>query len=747
MSCYSPSTPPLSLFRLTLFAFLFGSGGLASAQQAPLVLPRFEGELVLDGLPIEPGWRAVAPLPAIQYEPFAGEPPTEPTEFRFAYDDEYLYASLAAYDRDRSGIRANTLYRDRLSGDDHFEFLLDTFNDNESAIVFTTTPAGIRRESAIINDASGGGLADGGWLNVDYNTYWDVETQITDEGWFAEVRIPFSSLRFQDDDGRVVMGLIVQRKIARRAERLVFPTVQPDVNWAFLKPSRAQKVVMEGVFAKTPLYVTPYALSGIGQQSRLSQAGSHFYLEEDVKREVGLDVKYSVTNNLTLDLTANTDFAQAEADDQQVNLTRFSLFYPDKRQFFQERAGLFEFRTGGDSRLFHSRRIGLTDAGQPVRILGGARLVGKVGEWDLGLLDLQTAESHALPSENFGVLRMRRKVLNAYSHAGGIVTSRVGNDGSYNLAYGLDGVLRIAGDDYLSLQWAYTADSDVTGLNALNGGLFRVAMERRRRAGFGYESSLLWSGPNYLPGIGFVQRRDFTLLDQRYGYTWMPGEESGLIWHTLQIRGAGFMRNGDGSIESAFIRPSWTFSTTTLASGQFDLEWQHEDLLRPFFLSPDAFVPAGTYGFIQAGAEYSMPRTNLFNAGIRVEGGSFFDGWQARLAFTPTWFVSQHLELGSTYELNRIRFPDRDQKFDAHVLRLRIGTALNTHLSTNAFVQFNSAADAVSANIRFRYNFREGNDLWIVVNEGLNTDTYGTPTLPRIDNRTVLIKYTHTFAL
>jgi hypothetical protein len=691
-----------------------------------LVLPHLDGPIQLDGLSDEPAWEAVEPWLPTQYEPDNGAPPTERTEFLVAYDDEYIYFALRGYDRDSTGIRYNGLYRDRLSGDDHFEILLDTFNDNETAVLFTTTPGGIRIDAAISNDASGGGIASGGWINGDFNTFWDVETAVNQEGWFAEMRVPFTSLRFQDQDGQVVMGIALQRKVARKTERLVFPPVPSIANWAFLKPSLAQKIVLEGIRPRKPLYV-------------------------DLKGEVGGDLKYGLTNNLTLDLTVNTDFAQVEADDQQVNLTRFSLFFPEKRQFFQERAGIFDFRTGGLSRLFHSRRVGLTEDGQPVRILGGARLVGRWGRWDVGFFDMQTADSETLPSENFGVLRLRRQVFNAYSYAGAMVTSRVGTDGSYNLAYGLDGVVRLAGDDYLTLQWAQTFDHeqiDDGTLDLVHSGRFTAEIERRRRRGLGYNAAVAWAGPAYDPGIGFTQRNDFTLLDDAVSYTWLPGEASSLIWHTLGLAGFAFVRNGDRSIESAEVGPEWDFAAKSGAGGSLEAKVLFEELPIPFALSEEAVVPAGSYTFFRVGASYHVSHTRLFQLRPRVEAGTFFDGWQATAEVSPIWYVSPHLELAGSYRFNRIRFPDRDQRFDAHLARLRIGTALNTKVSTNAFIQFNSATNTVSANVRFRYNFREGNDLWIVYNEGMNTDRHRlTPTLPFTDTRTILVKYTYTFHL
>ena len=731
-------------------SFMFVASAWAQSSD-PLILTRLDGPIEVDGLSDEAAWQAVEPWLPTQYEPDNGAPPTERTEFLVAYDEAFIYFALRGYDRDQNGIRSNTLYRDRLSGDDHFEILLDTFNDNETAVLFTTTPGGIRKDAAISNDASGGGIASGGWINGDFNTFWDVETVVNADGWFAEIRVPFTSLRFQDDDGSVVMGITLQRKVARKTERLVFPPVPSIANWAFLKPSLAQKIVLEGIRAHKPLYVTPYGLSGLGQSFALNEAQTGYPREDDLKGEAGVDLKYGLTNNLTLDLTVNTDFAQVEADDQQVNLTRFSLFFPEKRQFFQERAGIFDFRTGGLSRLFHSRRIGLTEDGQPVRLLGGARIVGRVGPWDVGFLDMQTADSDALPSENFGVLRLRRQVFNAYSYAGAMVTSRVGVDGSYNLAYGLDGVVRLAGDDYLTLQWAQTFDHDqieADGVDLARSGRFTAEVERRRRRGWGYNAVVAWAGRHYDPGIGFTQRNDFTLLDEAVSYTWLPGEASSLIWHTFSLSGFTFIRNPDRSVESGEIGPEWTFSAKSGSGGSVEAKLLYEDLLVPFALSKDAVVPAGSYTFFRLGASYHVSHTRLFQLRPSIEAGTFFDGWQATVGVSPIWYVSPHLELAGSYLYNRIRFPDRDARFDAHLARLRIGTALNTKVSTNAFIQFNSATNQVSANVRFRYNFREGNDLWIVYNEGIHTDRHRlSPALPFTDARTILLKYTYTFQL
>ncbi len=749
-SISKPFTPRVACCCL-LFALLLTSNSFAQQNEA-IKIPRIQGKITLDGLSNEPAWASINPWVPTQYEPNNGAPPTEKTEFRVGYDDDYIYLSLRAYDSDSTGIRANTFYRDKLAGSDHFEIMIDTYNDNETGLIFTTTPTGTRNDAAIFNDASGGGIFTGAWINGDFNTFWDNATEINNDGWFAEVRIPFSSLRFQNIDGTVTMGINVNRKVARKTERVVFPSTPTIADWAFLKPSLAQKIEFEGVKPHKPVYITPYVLGGLGQENNLNEAGTRYIGDNSNTREIGVDLKYGITDNLTADLTINTDFAQVEADNQQVNLTRFSLFFPEKRQFFQERAGVFDFRTGGLSRLFHSRRIGLTGDGTPVPLIGGARLVGRVGEWDMGFMDLQSARSGDLPSENFGVLRLRRNVFNPYSYTGGMLTSRLGEDGSYNVAYGLDGVFRLFRDDYLTFQWAQTFDDAESTSNSLTNGRLTVQMERRTRDAWSYQSIIAWAGADYNPGIGFTQRNDFTLVDNSLSYTWIPGEASKLIYHQLLFNGQAFIRNGNGTVESASVGPEWTFSQKGGAGGGFEAKVLYEDLDVPFILSnetgSEVIVPPGSYTFFNAMANYHVSHTDLVQIRPTIGVGSFFDGWQLSMQVRPIWYISKYLELGGSYSFNYIEFPDRNQSFNVHIARLRIQTALNTRLSTNAFLQYNSVTHSISTNVRFRYNFREGNDLWLVYNEGLNTDRNRLlPMLPATDNRTFLIKYTYTFSL
>lgn len=709
----------------------------------PLVLPRITGPIVIDGIVDEPAWVAIDPVPLISYDPVSGLPPSEETEIRIAYDDQYIYASIRAYDSDPSGIRANTLFRDRLSGDDVFHMLLDTYNDNESGMAFTITPTSAKRDATISNDGEGPNA-----LNADFNTYWDVVTQITDEGWFAEVRIPFSSLGFQDENGRVEMGLLFQRGIARKNERVTFPEVPANVSRPFFKSSLGQRVVFEGIYSSRPVHLSPYLLGGFDQIHSLNADETGYTRVDDTTLDAGFDVKYGITNNLTLDLTVNTDFAQVEADDQQINRTRFNLFFPEKRQFFQERSGIFEFNTGENGRLFHSRRIGLSETGEQLRIIGGGRLTGKVGSWDIGLLNMQTGRYEDIDTENFGVLRLRREVINPYSFAGAMATTRVNTEGYYNIGLGIDGNIRLGGDDYLAYVWAFTMDEQIGSHSLLDASTIRINLERRSRQGFSYETTIGYSGEEYHPGTGFSPRNNYYMAEQEVRYGWLSPESSSLLWHSISVEGEAFWNASTNQPETVELGTMWEATTKPGATLEASFIWFYEEVPFNFPVLQRALITQGSYTFARASAAYQMASSKLFRTRFELDAGTFYDGRLITATVGPTWNISKHLELEASYLYNLLDAGTQEEWQAVHVGQLRIRTALNTKLSTNAFIQFNSAAHIAAANVRLRYNFRDGNDFWIVFNQGLNSsrNRYDPP-LPRTNARTLMVKYTHTFHL
>lgn len=735
------SDPKMRKGCYSLLAGLFLTGQ-SIAQEDRYVVQRIQHPVTLDGYATEAAWQNIEPLPLVTNSPTVGDPPSEKTELLIGYDENYVYFAGRCYDSEADKMLCASKKRDYLGPNTEWVgFILDTFNDKENGVSFWTTPTGLRLDMSVFNDAEGEEP-----LNPSWNTFWDVAVQRNEEGFFAEFRVPFSSLRFQETDGQVVMGMIAYRWIARKYETDIFPAISQQWGGASMwKVSQAREIVFRDIQNQNPLYVTPYLSGGIGYENSLNETETAYEANTDQVFEPGLDIKYGLTSNLTLDVTVNTDFAQVEADDEQVNLTRYSLFFPEKRQFFQERSSNFEMNLGGPNELFYSRRIGLFD-GKPVRIYGGARVVGRAGPWDVGFLNMQTAKTDSSPSENFGVLRLRRQVFNSNSYMGGILTNRMGRDGSYNTAYGADAIIRMFGQDYLSARWAHTFDHEhPESVSAVDKARINVEWMRRNREGLGYELGYSRSGPEYNPGMGFVGRENYTRLGGRLLYGWKPGQDSRLMTNRLFLTGEEYFRNSDNSIETTVIGPGWLFQTKSGIAGSLELMLNHDEP-DTFDLSDDVLVPTGTYDYVNLLGQFNTPpgRKVFFLASIYA--GQFFDGNRMSMTLMPEWSVSSDFALGGYYEFNHVDFPERKQKMIAQIWRLRLTYMLNTSFSASAFIQYNSEADAVIANVRFRYNPREGNDLYLVYDHGLNTDRYREiPVLPRDSNRTLLVKYTYTF--
>ncbi len=706
----------------------------------PLELHRLNASITIDGVPNEAAWRDIPPLELTMYTPVFRGRPTQRTEIRVAYDDEYLYAAGWFYDTDASSIRVNSLYRDRWNGDDAFAIYIDAFNDKKNAKWFGTTPGGIRFTQLISDD--------GATLNADWDTFWSAATTVTSEGWFAEVRIPFSSLGFHSDaNGKAVMGLTVTRLISRSDERLTFPEI--DSRFDFRRPSVAREVVLRNVHPRTPLYVTPYALTGVSRRAleATPPAPIGFRNHDATSRQAGVDVRYPLSGNLTLDLTANTDFAQVEVDDQVVNLDRFPLYFPERRRFFQEGSGIFDFNSSGGLRLFNSRRIGLTSDLAPVPVVGGARLVGRVAGWDVGALEMETKAQDGFPAENFGVARVRHSVFNPYSTVGLMATTYVGGD-RRNGALGADGVFRLRGDQYVTLRLAGTSDNTDSTTTLSSRSLADFTLERRVQRGLQYNLALSRAGKDYRPELGFLPRTDFTIaniIGNYFIYT-----DSNPYFRRVYPGALAFQtyRNSDHALESAQWAVWVEWDTKDGGGGWVEPKVFHENVASAFTIAGKTGVPAGAYTFSDLQLVYFMGAGSPLRTTVNFRAGSYFDGQRVQVITSPTWNVSPHLEFGTDYQYTRLRFPTRDQKVDINVLRLRVRSALDARASGNAFIQYNSTTNRLDFNVRLRYAFAEGTDLWLVYNEGLDTDRLPSDAgaIPPLSlSRALTLKYTHTF--
>lgn len=710
---------------------------------ATVPIERLSFALRMDGLEDEQAWEGIAPLPMTMYQPTFQGDMTERTEVRIGYDDGYLYVWAILHDSDPDGIMAGSLQRDGGSfADDYLNVVIDPFNDNENALWFYTNPAGIRGDMALSRDAQ-----DMRSINSSWDGFWDVETRITPEGWTVEMRIPFSTLGFQSEAEATTMGVAISRVIARKNERHVYPAIPPDWQLGFAKPSVMQDVELTGVKGRRPLYITPYTRGGLRQTPRLNQRGDAYRTHDERLSEVGLDVRYHLSGNLVADLTVNTDFAQVEADDEQINLGRFSLFFPEKRQFFQERASLFDFPLGFFDRMFHSRQVGLLN-GNPTRVFGGGRVVGRVGDWDLGVMSLQTDRPDVDATENFTIARTRKQVLNDNSWVGAMLTSRQGVDGAGNTALGLDGTFRIVGDEYLTVRVAQTADERATntiGANFGRNGFTQLMWQRRRQNGFNY---MMWATrweEDFRPETGFYRFTDYTQGLVRLAYNWLPGESSG--WRTIETAVFGNLSfaNRDNNLETGVWGSSTSLQSKRGAEYTVELLGYHDRLSTQIPLPEGAIVPAGEHTYFTAEAAARSAEGRKWRLGGSAGGGQFFDGTTWNASLFPSWNASKHLELSGAWIYNRIFFADR-KGFDTNLIRVKAQLAVNSKLSGATFVQYNSAAQVVGLNLRVRYNMRERNDLWLVIDDGLHTDRNALhPTLPVSTGRTIQAKYTYTF--
>jgi len=516
--------------------------------------------------------------------------------------------------------------------------------------------------------------------------------------------------------------------------------------FSMFKPSRIQKIHFEDLKNQKPLYFTPYVLGGLEQFSELNDAETEYENKLDKKLNVGFDLKYGISSNLTMDLTVNTDFAQVEVDDEQINLTRFPLFFPEKRQFFLERSSTFRYNTGGPNTLFYSRRIGLYD-GEIVPIYGGIRLVGRKGKWDYGFLDMQTAAVDELATTNHGVFRMRKQVFNENSYVGGIVTNKIGADGQYNTSYGIDGIFKLFGNDYLNISYAQTfGDSLSNNPLSMNNAKFYATWEKRTDQGFGYSLSVAKTGEDYDPEMGYEWREDYSRARARFWYGWINKDNSPLLKHSLRLGGFIYKRNSDFKTETIRIDPRWELQTKSGLFCSFGYTFQYDFVPEEFEITDEVIIPVGEYNYSGFQGIISTPANKLFSLKGETYIGTFYDGFRVMVSPELSFRPSSTLNMSMIYIFNYLDIPDRNQLLNVHLARIKAEVMVSTKLSGSIFFQYNGADNVSVDNIRIRYNPREGNDLWFVYNDILNLNRdREVPNLPGTDSRTFIIKYNHTF--
>ncbi|HXH06528.1 MAG TPA: DUF5916 domain-containing protein [Vicinamibacterales bacterium] len=690
----------------------------------------------VDGRLDEAAWRAAEAISDfVQQEPRVGEPVTERTEVRVLLDSGALYIGVACYDRTPAGIIARERRRDNpLLDDDRFEVVLDTFHDHRNAFHFAINPLGTQYDALITDEGQD--------VNVEWDERWWAAAVIGTEGWTAEIRIPFAILRSRA--GLDVFGVNFKRFIRRKNETAQWSGWDRD--FTFLQVSQAGHLAgVEGVRTGLKLRVKPYVLGGF--QDGVS--GGHPAL--DLRRDIGLEtLKVSLTPALTAELTLNTDFAQAEVDEAVVNLTRFPLFFPEKREFFLERAGIFEFGLGGrrggtaerNLQMFFSRRIGLTDDRRPVPILGGGKLIGRAGGFDLGLLSVQTGRFEGAPGSNYAVFRAKRNVL-ARSNVGLFLSNRQSGRRDFNRVVGADANFTLFKNTDIQgfLARSVTAVPAEIGPAAAGGRERRAADEMAGRLKYNWLSDLyevfvehLYVGSDFQHDIGFVRRRGIHRSDAVFVWEPRPGR--------YNIR--NFVFRGEltylTDVHYTPLTRERIFQATTRFQNddalRFNATETFDRLDRPFEIAEGVVIPAGDYHFVDTWGEVESSGERRLVMKLRAGGGGFYSGRRRYVRVSPAWRPSPLLSVESAYELNDVTL--REGAFATHVINARVNVNLSNRWLTTTLAQYDSASRRHVLYCRLNYIFRPGDDLFVVYTQSRQTGPHGEP-----PDRALTVKLTY----
>lgn len=694
---------------------------------------RTTGPIVVDGvLDDEPWSQAVGVEGFTQSEPAAGAPATERTTIRIVFDGTTLYIAAFCYDRDPSGIIVSDLRKDfSTAGQDTFEVVLDTFGDKRNGFLFATNAAGAKADQQITNE--------GRDINESWDAVWTVRTQRSDEGWTAEIAIPLKSLRFAPGG---TWGVNFSRRIRRKNEIDFWAPVPRSFTLA--RVSLAGN--LDGLEDARPgrnLQVLPYILAG-----GVRQLGGDSYTSSS---NIGLDVKYAVTSALTLDVTARPDFAQAEADEQQVNLTQFSQFFPEKRSFFLENAGLFYVGDAARSRinpaptpdedllLFFSRRIGLSAAGTAVPIVAGARLTGRVAGLSVGALNVQTESTASSPSTNYSVLRVRRNLFGA-SDIGVIVMSRQntssGGNGDYNRVYGVDTNVRL----YRILDWSSYAVRSVTP--GVTDGQYAARTSLNWEGPFFHvKAGLLAIGEGFRNDLAYYRRTGIRKYFVDSGVRPRPGwlARYGLRELHPHVSWNVYTDMSNQTIASR-LHTGLTFLRTSGSYAELSANSQVETLGQPLRL-PGATValPPGRYSWNHWRLLLQSDSSRVVSGAVTVNWGGIWNGTQRTFVSSLTLRPNAQLRTTASFQrsVGTLRLPG--QSFVSSIATLRANYSFSTNMFLDALVQYSPDRDQINTNIRFNLLHHPLSDLYLVYNEQRFTTDSVTP------GRGILLKFSQMF--
>ena len=695
--------------------------------------PVIDGDVLNDS-----AWEGVPVVEKFtQKAPDEGQPSSENTIVKVMYSDEFFYLSVVCYDTESDGIIISDTRRDApLNNTDSFMFLLDTFKDYQTAYVFGTNAAGIEYDAQI----TGGGeesamtrrfsIGTGSGFNVNWDAVWQVETELGDYGWSAEFAIPFKTLRYKTEKDQA-WGINFQRVVARKQEEAQWAPIPRQ----FTMNRLISAGTLTGMNVPSPrsLKIMPYAL---GQQNKHEGEESSTSSGSDF----GMDAKFSLTSSLTLDMTYNTDFAQVEADEQQINLDRYSLFFPEKRAFFLENAGLFSVGEstfwGPDVEMFFSRRIGIGKSGAQVPILGGGRLTGVFSGMKVGMLSMRTdAVEDVTDGNHYSVMRLKKELPNR-TYFGGMVTdlNHLGDNGYVNRGYAVDGQLGIG---ELSQVVAFAAVTETPGMIMDEAYAYKLQAGRNTKqisTSLGYTEV----GQNFNPEMGYLKRGNYRKWSGRIFTRFRPENLFGLLEFRPHVNYDGYWKlNGFQESGRWHIDSHWEFRSGFEIHTGTNLT--KEGVLEPFEIAPDVFVPAATYDHQEIAVMIMTNQTKALSFSSHNTIGGFFGG--ERINATPTLKFRYSDRFTSQFSLsyNNVSLPGGD--FVTQMIKARLTYSFSPKMYIQSLLQYNNQSDEWSMNWRFIWQQSAATGLYLVYNETQDYD--GIPIQDQ--TRSIVVKYSYLF--
>ena len=685
-------------------------------------------------------WKSVNPIKELrQIKPSYGALASEKTEIRVAYTLKTLYVAVVCYDSAPDQIVVSDSRRDAdLSDDDSFLFIIDTYNDQQNGFLFGTNADGMEYDAQIDNEGEGnfsanrqqGGVVGG--TNINWDASWEIKTEKGDYGWSAEFAIPLRSIRFNGGENKT-WGINFQRNISKRSETAYWANL--PLGFDIKRLSLAGK--MHGLNLKSPknLKVIPYGLVQSIQNNHPPKNNSS-------KTAIGGDIKYSLTPGLTLDMTYNTDFAQVEVDEQQVNLDRFNLFFPEKRPFFLENAGQFSVGSPGEVDLFFSRRIGFGTNGSLVPIIGGSRVSGKIGQTNVGLLSMFTEE---VPNEetgavdiiknNYSVARVNHDFAAKRSSIGGVFVNRsgIGNDLDYNRVFAMDGKLGIGKKAQLS---GYVSKSNTPGITKSDHAFNFLAVYNWN--GWNLRAGYTEVGEGFNPEVGFLLRSAFKKPEFLIFKQWRPKNTGKLLEVRPHVSYRGYW-NFQNTHETGFLHVDnhWVWeSGFEIHTG---INFTKETVLTPFPISKVS-VSAGEYNHQELQLVLMSNANRKFYFQTRTVIGGYFGGNRISSTNKATFRLGDKFNTEGVLNYNRLQLPNGDA--NVFITGARLAYSFTPRMFLQSLVQYNNVSNITSVNARFGWLRNANTGLFVVINIIKDTDY-----LDALNNQSITIKYSHQFDL